>query len=58
MQKARFFFCYDKSLTEYLLSKNVHYITKAIHPTSKKMFALFQQSEELSIRMNEYKRSN
>jgi len=58
MQKNRFFFCYDRSLTEYLLSKNLHYITKAIHPMSKRMFALFEQSEELSIRMNEYKRNN
>lgn len=45
---GNFFFCYDKSMMLYLRSSGHKYITKAINPNTKNMFALFEVSSELN----------
>lgn len=50
-----YFFCYDKLLMKYLRSNGHKYITKAINPNTKNMFALFEVSDELNEAIQNYK---
>ncbi|WP_025912022.1 hypothetical protein [Priestia flexa] len=43
----KFFYCYDKGLMEELKRKGHRYITKAIHPVSRNLFAVYIFTDEL-----------
>lgn len=53
--KSKYFFCYNPQLGKFLQSKNFKYITKAQHPSSQQIFTLFENSDDLSNAIEEYK---
>jgi hypothetical protein len=53
--KERFYFCYSKPESDYLKERGFFYITKAIHPDSKVTFCMYDQSEQLSQAIKEYR---
>ena len=51
-----YFFCYNGSVASYLKHfKGIPFITEAIQPRNGSRFWLFEQSEELSQALTEYK---
>lgn len=53
--QQRFYFSYSKPEADYLKSKGFYYITKAIHPQTMVCFTMWDQSDELSLAIREYK---
>lgn len=49
-----YFFCYDKNLMKHLRGEGHTYITKAINPKTRNMFALFEVSEELDASIRNF----
>lgn len=49
-----YFFCYDKLLMKHLRNEGHTYITKAINPKTKNMFALFEVSSDLDESIKSY----
>lgn len=51
-----YFFCYNGSVASYLKHiKRIPFITEAIQPRNGSRFWLFEQTEELSQALTEYK---
>lgn len=51
-----YFFCYNGSVASYLKHiKGIPFITEAVQPKNGSRFWLFEQSEELSQALNDYK---
>jgi hypothetical protein len=50
----KYFFCYSKQLSTYLILRNHKYITKAIHRDTMKLFHLFEVNEELKKDLKEF----
>lgn len=57
MSNNKYFFCYDYKLASFLNSKKIRYITKAINPNSNMFFWLYEQTEELSNSIKEFKKN-
>lgn len=53
--QKRFYFSYSKPESDYLKGKGLFYITKAIHPQTMVCFTMWDQSEELSQAIKEYR---
>ncbi|PEL13774.1 hypothetical protein CN601_03415 [Bacillus sp. AFS017336] len=53
--EIKFFYCYDLSLVKHLRSKNIYYITKAIHPASMKMFFMYISDDTFQTSFKEFK---
>ncbi|WP_163258638.1 hypothetical protein [Heyndrickxia shackletonii] len=50
-----YFFCYNKRVSDFLKSKEIHHITVAQDPKTKKIFSLFEINEPLKKALDEYK---
>lgn len=51
----KYFYCYNKVVSDYLKKKGVKYINIAIEPKSKKIYSLYEQTEELKAALIEYR---
>lgn len=53
----KYFFCYNKSVSDFLKTKNIQYITVAQDLKTKKVFSLYAIDEEgkLQKALDEYK---
>lgn len=51
----KYFFCYNRYVSDYLTEKGIKSITIAIDPKRKKMYSLYKQTDELSKALTEYK---
>lgn len=49
-----FFFCYSKSLADYLISNNFEPITVAMNPKNNKLFSLFIRNDSFNQMLTEY----
>jgi hypothetical protein len=56
--KERFYFCYLQEEAEYFKENGFYYITKAIHPKTKKYFSVWDKSESLMIATQEFQKVN
>lgn len=54
MKQSEFMFVYDIKLSEYLKSKGIRYITKALNFHTKKPFTLYQITSEMQNVLNEW----
>lgn len=55
MNNSNFFFCYNRTVSDFLVSEGVQFITVAQDMKTKKVFALFQITEEFQVALNKYK---
>jgi hypothetical protein len=55
MDKSNFLFVYDFALMKYLDKNGVRYITKAIHPTTMKMFFLYFKTAGIQGILDQFK---
>lgn len=55
--KSNYFFCYNKTVSDFMYSKGVHYITVAMDVRSQKIFSLFEVTPEFQSAMEEYRLS-
>jgi hypothetical protein len=55
-KNSQFFYCYDKSLKNFLVYNGLRYITKAISIKDNLVFYLFFQTDELTKLLAEFKR--
>lgn len=53
----KYFFCYNKSVSDFLKSKDIQLITIAQDLKTKKVFSLYQIDETLQAALDEYKAS-
>ncbi len=53
--KQDYFYCYNKNLQNYLKLKGIRYVVKARTLASKAIFTLYEQTDELTHAINEYK---
>lgn len=54
--KSNYFFCYSHTLHKYIHTKHrIKYVCAALNENDKRKFWLYEQSEELSTALNEYK---
>lgn len=58
MTKSKYFFCYNKRVSDYLRTKQLNFITVAIDPKSNKMYSMYEITPELQIALDEYKSIN
>ena len=57
MDKDKYFFCYNRNLSNFLRKeKEIRYITHAIHPKTKQDFYLFEYNDRLNRAIAEFKR--
>lgn len=57
MSKSKYFFCYSSNVHKFLNKvKNIDYVCAAKHETTDKKFWLYEQSDFLTMALNEYKR--
>lgn len=52
--ESKYFFCYSKKLSTFLILRNHKYITKAIHRDTMKLFHLFEMNDELKKDLQEF----
>ncbi|MED4354471.1 hypothetical protein P9265_19530 [Schinkia azotoformans] len=52
--KERFYFSYSKIESDFLKEKGLFYITKAIHPSSKVCFTMWDRYEKLLESLKEF----
>ena len=50
-----YFFCYNKKVSDFLNSKEINYITVAQDLKSKKIFSLFEITDDFQVALQEYK---
>lgn len=55
MEQREYFYCYNIAVSRYLESKGIKYITVAREPKSNKLFSLYEQTQELTDLLREYK---
>ena len=58
MTKSKYFFCYNKRVSDYLRTKQLNFITVAIDPKSNKMYSMYEITPELQKALDEYKSIN
>lgn len=58
MTKSKYFFCYNKRVSDYLRTKQLNFITVAIDPKTNKMYSMYEITPELQIALDEYKSIN
>lgn len=51
----KYFFCYNKSVSDFLKSKDIQYITVAQDLKTKKVFSLYLINDTLQKALDEYK---
>lgn len=52
---SKYFFCYNKNVSDHLKSKGIQFITVAIDPNTKKWFSLYEITPEMQGALEEYK---
>lgn len=52
----RYYFCYDATCKNFLMSQGLKYITKALHPETFKTFWLWEQTPEFNESMKTWER--
>ena len=52
-----YFFCYNKTVSDFLNGKGINFITVAKDPKTGKMFSLYKRSSELQRVLDEYRES-
>jgi len=52
-----YFFCYNKTVSDFLDKKGINFITVAKDPKTGKMFSLYEKSSALQRALDEYKAS-
>lgn len=55
---SKYFYCYNVSLSKYLNSKGIRYITVAREPKSNKLFSLYEINTNLQNAIDEYRALN
>lgn len=50
-----YFFCYNKKVSDFLKNKDIHHITVAQDMKTKKIFSLFEITNEFQQALEEYK---
>lgn len=50
-----YFFCYNKRVSDFLKTKEIHHITVAQDPKTKKIFSLFEINDSFKKALDEYK---
>jgi hypothetical protein len=54
--KERLMFIYSRRVTRFLINeRGLNPITEAIHPTTNRLFSLYERTDELQAAMDEYK---
>lgn len=56
--KVDHFFCYNKKVSDYLMSKGHKLVTVAIDINTKKIYSLYVITDELTKSLAEYKQLN
>lgn len=51
-----FFFCYDKTMSDFLRREGISYITVAKDPKSEKLFSLYRSTSKLQVAIDKFKR--
>lgn len=54
MSEDKYFFCYNKSVSDYLVSHGLKFITVAMDPKTKKLYSLYKQDSHLSELLKNY----
>jgi len=54
----KYFYCYNKSVSDFLVSNGLKFITVAREPKSNKLFSLYEQSPKLKELLVQYKSNN
>lgn len=55
MEQEKYFYCYNKEVSDYLASKGIKYINVARELKSNKIYSLYKQTEQLTKALTEYK---
>lgn len=55
MSKSKFFFCYNKRLSDFFKKKGIDLITVAIDPNTRKWYSLYEITPVLQQAIDEYK---
>lgn len=50
-----YFFCYNKTVADFMYTRGVHYITVAMDVKSQKVFSLFEVTSKFQAALEEYK---
>lgn len=50
-----YFFCYNKTVSDFMRTKGIHHITVAMDVKTKKIFSLFEITNEFQQALDEYK---
>lgn len=56
--KKKYYKCYSKPLSKFLLHKGITYIVVAIEPTNNKLYSLYECDDQLSKALTEYGQLN
>lgn len=54
--RNNFYFCYSERVSNYLSTKGIYPITKAIEPMTKRLYSQYWQNKRLSAALIEYKK--
>lgn len=52
---SKYFYCYNKAVSDFLNSKGIKYITVAINPMDKRMYSMYEKTSHLDMALKEYK---
>lgn len=51
---SKYYYCYSKPLHLFLGAFNIRYVSKAIHPTTYKLYWMYEKNENLDALIKEW----
>jgi hypothetical protein len=52
----KYFFCYNKQLSDYFKANGIEFITVAIDPNTRRWYSLYEINPEMQLILDEYKK--